>query len=150
MRQTWAWWAAGSGLVASLAVACGPTDSSCDETATCQTGSGGASGRSGAGGTSGVTGTGGIGGGLSKDASAGAAGETGASGSGGNPSDADSAVCNGTDSPAQSPCVIDSQWGVFVSPTGNDTTGSGAKEMPYKTIGKGLLAAKTASKRLYV
>src|SRR5260221_703286 len=129
----------GAGLaLASMAASCGSTDVTCADTATCSGGPGGG------GGSGGIAGAGGV----SKDGQAGGSGET--SGGGGTAPQGDSGNCNGTESPAASACVIDSRWGVFVSPAGNDTTGSGAKDMPFKTIGKGLQAAKAATKRLYV
>src|SRR6185369_1620512 len=100
------------------------------ETATCGIGVGGASGSAGSTGVGG--GVGGHAGAPSGDANAGGSSEAGSSGSGGASMDPDASVCKGTESPAVSGCVIDSKWGVFVSPTGNDTTGSGAKDLPFK------------------
>ena len=149
MRQRWVWWAAGSGVVVTIAVACGPTESSCEETATCGIGVGGASGSAGS--TGGGNGVGGIGGALSGGANVGGSSEAGSSGSGGTPNDPDAGVCKGTESPAVSGCVIDSKWGVFVSPTGNDTTGRGRQGPAVQDDRQGAPGcANAASKRLYV
>jgi hypothetical protein len=59
--------------------------------------------------------------------------------------------CEGLDaSPADVPCTINEAFGVFVAPTGNDGTGLGTKAAPYRTIGRGLTAAKAKNVRLYV
>jgi hypothetical protein len=57
--------------------------------------------------------------------------------------------CDGTNKPSEDACVIDEKFGVFVAPTGNDTTGSGTRAAPYKTIGKGLAQGKADTKRVY-
>jgi hypothetical protein len=59
--------------------------------------------------------------------------------------------CEGFDaSPVDAPCTIDDAYGVFVAPTGNDGAGLGTKAAPYRTLGRGLQAAKAKSLRLYV
>lgn len=61
-------------------------------------------------------------------------------------------VCNAdclpnTDEPsdAADPCVLTETFGVFVAPTGSDTTGTGSRTAPYATIGHGMDQAKATS-----
>ena len=61
----------------------------------------------------------------------------------------DGFICPTTAAPKDQACVIDESLGVFVSPTGNDSTGAGTKAMPYATIAKAMTSAKAASKRVY-
>ncbi|HVU01230.1 MAG TPA: hypothetical protein VHE30_05745, partial [Polyangiaceae bacterium] len=103
-------------------------------------GSGGASGASGSGGTSGSGGASGAGG---------TAGASGARDAGPDVMDAPPA-CDPTKTPGETACVVDEQYGVFVSPSGNDSSGDGTREHPYQTLAKGLTAAKDATKRVYV
>lgn len=69
--------------------------------------------------------------------------------------DADSGVvvppgCDLTKDPKDAPACIDNGVGIFVAPTGNDSS-SGSKELPVKTIGKGVqLAASRGLPRVYV
>jgi hypothetical protein len=62
MRRRWAWMAAGGGIVASTwSIACGPTETTCEESATCPTGAAGTGGAGGStandsGGNGGATG----------------------------------------------------------------------------------------------
>jgi hypothetical protein len=56
-------------------------------------------------------------------------------------------VCDGTKTPSEDPCVIDVKYGVFVSPLGSDTTGTGSESAPYKTLGRALTVAQ--GKRVY-
>src|SRR5258708_1527063 len=127
---TWFAVAGGAGFLgASLIASCGSTDVTCEDLATCPGGAGGADGGSGKGGGSGAGAAGSDAGGQSGDANG---------------------TCDPKKSPAESPCVIDNRYGVFVSPTGNDTTGTGKKDAPFKTIGKGLAAATDGAKRIYV
>jgi hypothetical protein len=65
-------------------------------------------------------------------------------------------VCNGTclpdsDKPSNpnDPCVIDEAFGIFASPSGNDTTGDGTRVHPYATVGRAMDAAAAAKKRVY-
>ncbi len=60
-------------------------------------------------------------------------------------------VCNAdclanADEPSDTadPCVLTETYGVFVSPAGNDTTGTGSRTAPYATVGHAMDAAKTA------
>jgi hypothetical protein len=57
-------------------------------------------------------------------------------------------TCDVTKSPADEPCLVDDQYGVFVSSGGSDTAGLGTKASPYKTVMKGLAAAQ--GKNVYV
>ncbi|MET0592119.1 MAG: hypothetical protein ABW133_05430, partial [Polyangiaceae bacterium] len=48
MRRRWAWLAASGGIVATImSIGCGPTETTCEESATCPTGSGGSGGSGG-------------------------------------------------------------------------------------------------------
>ncbi|HMI84979.1 MAG TPA: hypothetical protein VK550_12850, partial [Polyangiaceae bacterium] len=80
MRRRWAWLAAGGGFVATTAsIACGPTETSCEESATCPPpGMGGAAGATGSAGASGA----------SADSGGGTGGGGGAGGDAGIPEDA--------------------------------------------------------------
>jgi len=64
---------------------------------------------------------------------------------------AGSHVCGGdclanTDEPSDTadPCIVTEAFGVFVAPTGSDTTGTGTRTAPYATVGHAMDAAKTA------
>ncbi len=48
--------------------------------------------------------------------------------------------CDSSKTPAQGGCAVDDTDGFFVAPTGSDTA-TGAKASPFKTIGRGILAA---------
>jgi hypothetical protein len=61
-----------------------------------------------------------------------------------------SSPCDTTQDPANEPCLVSGAYGVFVSPSGSDTTGDGSQAMPYATVGKGLDAAKAAGKQVFV
>jgi hypothetical protein len=58
-------------------------------------------------------------------------------------------TCDVTKSPSTEPCLIDELYGIFVSPTGNDTTGAGTRAAPFATIGKGVQVAAQRSLRVY-
>jgi hypothetical protein len=51
-----------------------------------------------------------------------------------------------TDEPSDvaDPCVLTETFGVFVAPTGSDTTGTGSRAQPYATVGHAMDEAKTA------
>src|SRR6266496_3238755 len=57
--------------------------------------------------------------------------------------------CDASSSPSLAPCVANEQYGVFVSPTGNDESGSGTRAAPYKTIGKAIQTATSGSRHVY-
>jgi hypothetical protein len=61
-------------------------------------------------------------------------------------------VCNAnclanTDEPSDTsdPCVLTETFGIFVAPTGSDTTGKGTRAAPYATIGHGMDQATASS-----
>ncbi|HMJ56240.1 MAG TPA: hypothetical protein VK540_29435 [Polyangiaceae bacterium] len=58
-------------------------------------------------------------------------------------------TCDVTKSPSAEPCLVDEQYGLFVSPVGDDFTGSGTRIAPYATIGKALQAAVGQNLRVY-
>ncbi|MEO6600328.1 MAG: hypothetical protein ABIQ16_10680, partial [Polyangiaceae bacterium] len=66
------------------------------------------------------------------------------SGAAGGPS-----TCDGSLSPDVDGCVISDDYGVFVSPGGDDTTGDGTEAAPYATLTTAL-AKLDAIKRIYV
>jgi hypothetical protein len=47
-------------------------------------------------------------------------------------------------------CVISERFGVFVSPSGSDTTGTGTRSAPYATITHGISAGINLGKKVYV
>lgn len=57
--------------------------------------------------------------------------------------------CNGASSPAEDPCVIDEEFGIFVSPQGDDDSGEGTRTAPFASLAKGLAEAHAAGKKLY-
>ena len=63
-------------------------------------------------------------------------------------SDRDGMPCDVSRSPVDTPCLIDEQFGVFLSPKGNDN-GTGTRAAPYKTLGRALGVASSSGKRLY-
>lgn len=66
-------------------------------------------------------------------------------GSSGGSSGGGDAGCDGdADVPSQ-PCLVNETDGIFVSPTGNDTTGQGTRAVPLKTIGAGIASAISKS-----
>ncbi|MGE0321023.1 MAG: hypothetical protein AB7K71_04670 [Polyangiaceae bacterium] len=141
-----------TGLSLSLCVAC--VDSTCDDTNSCPHGTAGAAGSGGTAGTSGSGGTsGGTGGTAGNGGSAGSGGSAGAGATGGTAGAAGSGgtgpQCDPTSLPGDDACVIDDEYGVFVSPSGSDSNG-GTMAAPFATVGKGLQEAKAAGKRLYV
>src|SRR6266545_1207930 len=77
-------------------------------------------------------------GGTSTDASGGSAGVS-----------PDGAGCDLSKSPAESMCVVDEAYGVFVSPNANAATADGTRAHPYQSLMTALQSAKTAGKRVY-
>ena len=57
----------------------------------------------------------------------------------GGPDDGGDGACAG--SPSSNPSVLIDNCGVFVAPTGDDGTGAGTRELPYKTLAKAIEAA---------
>jgi hypothetical protein len=58
-------------------------------------------------------------------------------------------TCDVTKSPSVESCLIDELYGVFVSPLGNDLTGSGTRAAPFATFGKALQTAAPQLLRVY-
>jgi hypothetical protein len=58
-------------------------------------------------------------------------------------------TCDVTKSPSVEGCLIDEQYGVFVSPVGDDSTGTGTRRAPYATIGTAIKAAAAQNLRIY-
>ncbi len=104
--------------LAVMALACTNRADDCAKNGTCAAagGASGASGDSGLGGTSGTSGTGGSGG--------------------------DGGTCDTSKDPSEESCLVDEQYAVFVSPSGNDTT-DGSRGTPFGTIEKAMETAKT-------
>ena len=117
-------------LFAASVSACG-SDFTCDDTNNCS-GTGGSGATDGGGATSGTGGSGNT---------SGTSGTGGAAGDGGS--------CDTTKSPSEEGCLIDSQYGVFVSPDGDDTSGDGTKDKPFKTLSKALDSAASGQKRVF-
>ncbi len=140
----------------ALAVACGTQFEACptDDCAPLESGGSGGSvssvGGSGAMGGQGVTsgtsmgGVGGVG-----STSGGSAGEAGSGGSGTTGAGGSTSGCDGELMPGEDACVVSEEFGVFVSPLGNDETGEGTRESPYKTLGLAVERATEQSKRVY-
>jgi hypothetical protein len=109
-------------------------------------GSGGSGAISGGGGapTGGLGGEAGDGGSSAMGGSGGSAGSAGDGGTGGG-----EPPCDSTASPSEDVCVIDEEYGVFVSPDGDDDAGDGSRANPYATIGKAIEEAAASEKRVY-
>ncbi|MCL4756659.1 MAG: hypothetical protein KJ015_41295, partial [Myxococcales bacterium] len=124
-------------------VACGGEDfDSCEANATCPPGTGGTDGGTGgSGGSGGTSGTGGTG---NTGGTGGAGGTGGTGGTGG-----DGGGCDTSKTPSEEACLVADEFGVFVSPTGDDSANDGTKSKPFKTIGKALTTAGTAGKNVY-
>jgi hypothetical protein len=59
-------------------------------------------------------------------------------------------ACDPSKSPGDDSCVVADEYGVFVSPSGTDTTTCGGKAAPCASITKGLARVKGTGKKLYV
>lgn len=130
-----------AGMSAGVVGCGGDNFDSCEANATCPPKDGGTGGAGGAGGTGNTGGMGGTG-------NTGGTGGTGGGGTGG--AGGDGGGCDTTKSPSSEACLVADEYGVFVSPSGDDTTNDGTKSKPFKTIGKALTTAGTASKNVYV
>ena len=120
------------GSVVVTTAGCSSEDfSSCEANANCA-GGGGTDG-----GTGGSSGTGATGGGGTGNTS-------GTSGSGG-----DGGGCDTSADPSTESCLVADDYAIFVDGTAS-TTGDGSKASPFKTIGEGLAAAKSAGKLVLV
>lgn len=103
-----------------LVTACGSDDDSCADTLNCGNAGGGTG-------------------------STGGSGATGGSGGGAG----DGSTCDMSKGPSEEACLIDDEFGIFVSPLGDDTSGNGTKQSPYKTLGKAVTEASSASKHVF-
>jgi hypothetical protein len=129
-------------------------------------GKAGASGSAGTAGTAGSGGSGGGGnGGASGSSTGGRAGEAGSTGAGGTAqtggegggagasgeggSAGGGTTCDPTLGPSEDECVIDDDYGVFVSPMGDDDSADGSRAKPYATIGEAIGPAEATGKRVY-
>ncbi len=127
---------------------------------------GGSGGTSGTGGTAGDAGSSGSGGTIgdagdedvSTGGTGGTAGEGGSAGAdAGDASDdltdateePEAFWCDPTWEPGDHECVIDDEFGVFVSPSGSDGAGCGTEANPCATMARGMTEAKAAGKRVY-
>lgn len=108
------------GVGLGFILGCSSTDSSCEDLGNCAGGSGGASGSGGTGSTGATGGAGGDGGG-----------------------------CDTSKSPSEEACLVSDQFGVFVSPTGDDSSGDGSKASPFKTLSKAVATAGSVGKSVY-
>jgi hypothetical protein len=108
---------------------------------------GGPSGNGGAPG-SGGSGTGGLNGAAGADADGGV--NDGGNAEGGNVSGGSGGGgCDPGADPHSTPCLVDEAFGVFVSPTGSDTTGLGTRASPYLTPTHALSVAHGAGKLVF-
>ena len=57
--------------------------------------------------------------------------------------------CDATKTPLEDACVIDEDYGVFVSPSGSDDSGDGSRDNPYATLQKATETAAVSDKRVY-
>jgi hypothetical protein len=105
-------------------------------------GKSGVGNNAGTGNTAGTVGTGGT------RATGGGAGEAGGGGEGGL-GGAGPTECDPTKTPSEDTCVINEDYGVFVSPSGDDVDGNGSRSKPYATIAKTIGKAKMSGKRVY-
>lgn len=140
------------GILALAALACGCSSKSndCKANLSCTPFDGSSAGN----GANTSAGTSGLGGQSGTSGEGNASGRPGSSGDGGTSSgDAGAgggpAKCNGTLSPDADSCVISDDFGVFVSPDGDDTTGDGSEATPFATLTMAL-ANLGSSKRVYV
>ena len=122
--------------VSGLAWSCSSKSSDCNESLSCEpydgAGSSGAPGASGASGSSNTSGTSGTSG--TPGTNGGEGGTDAAAGSGGAPPP----PCDGSLSPDTDACVISDEYGVFVSPTGDDSSADGKQAHPYATVTRAL------------
>ncbi len=126
-------------------------------------GGGGGAGGDGTGGGAGEPASGGNAGGPVTGGNAGASGRGGRGGHGGHGGAATGGGggggtgggdprCEGvlgTEQPEAEACVVSEEYGVFVSPDGDDEMGAGTREAPYRTLGRGIAEATAAGKRVY-
>jgi Protein of unknown function (DUF1565) len=132
--------------VGSLAGACSNKSDDCAANKACApyAGSTGQSGSDNAGDGGAGNEPGGKGGGSGVGGATPAGGSAGAAGAAG-------AACLGTESPESTDCVISDDYGLFVSLSGDDTTGDGSEAHPLATVTKALsLTGPNKLNRVYV
>jgi len=131
-------------IVACVAVVSPSCDtySSCVANGTCPGAAAGQGGEdeAGASGASGAPNAGG-------SAGQGGAGDGGESGVGG--AGTGGAPCDATQAPGEDSCVISEEYGVFVSPAGDDAAGNGSRAKPFATLSKAIEQASKKDKRVY-
>jgi hypothetical protein len=62
---------------------------------------------------------------------------------------ADAGGCDPSEPPSEAGCVLDERSGVFVAPTGSDSS-AGSRSAPFASVGHALDVAKAEGKRVYV
>ena len=72
-------------------------------------------------------------------------GGTGATGGAGG----DGSACDTTKSPSEEACLVSEEFGIFVSPNGDDTSGDGTQDKPYKTLSKAVSEGGAQDKNVY-
>ena len=138
--------------VSGLAWSCSTKADDCTANLNCapydgggQSGASAVSGASGLSGKGGASGAAGAGGGAGMNGTSGEGGTDLAAGSGGSPSP----PCDGSASPDTNSCVISDEFGVFVAPTGDDSSADGTQAHPYATV-TAALASIAKIKHVYV
>lgn len=125
------------------------TDGSSGSGGTSGTGGTGATGgTAGSSGTGGEGGTAGVGGQDAGDAGDADAGSAGTGGEDGGDAEAEP-FCDPNSQPADDPCVIHEDHGIFVAPTGTDNATCGTEASPCATVQQGMVRAKAEGKRVY-
>jgi len=126
-------------VVSGLAWSCSSKSDDCAANLKCAAYDGGAAGSSGAASASGMSGGSGTSGKGGGSGTSGTTGGSGSSGEGGTDPTAGSGgvappTCDGSLSPDADGCVISDEYGLFVSPTGDDGTADGTQAHPYATV----------------
>jgi hypothetical protein len=135
-------------FVAGSVVGCHKRADDCNWNENCEsvTASGGNGGNSGSAGTAGTSETNGGASGSSSSTGGSGGSDGGAGGAGGDSTTTTvPTVCSGT---PDNPCSITTEYGVFVSPSGNDDTGAGSATNPYATLSKALAVAAVPKNKL--
>jgi len=140
--------------VSGFAWSCSSKSDDCAANLNCAAYDGPAAGTSGSASASGTSGASGMSGKGGASGTSGTSGGSGTSGEGGTDPVAGSGgapppTCDGTLSPDADNCVISDEYGVFVSPTGDDATADGTQAHPYATV-TSALAAIGKIKHVYV
>jgi hypothetical protein len=142
--------------VSGFAWSCSTKSDDCNQNLNCEPydGVAGIAGTAGGSGASGSSGTSGKGGSMSAGTSS-TSGSSGTTSEGGTDASAGSGgapvpECDGTLSPDVDACVISDKYGVFVAPTGNDSTGDGTQAHPFATLTTALSHIEKLKKHVYV